>query len=88
MGGKIAKVLELSCLPWDLHVLPKVIVFGRHFDRRMLWDVEIFRAFQVNGAAFKLAAVCNAFEEVSDVDAYTIVLDFSCIKQDFHIETP
>ena len=88
MGRKITIVLVHPGLPWDLRVLPKVIAFGRYFDRGMLRDVKISRALQVNGAAFKISAVRNALEEVSDVDTYPIILDFSCIKQDLHIETP
>jgi len=62
MGRKITIVLVHPGLPWDLRVLPEIIVFGRHFDRGLPREIKIIRAFQVNGSTFKISAVRNALE--------------------------
>jgi hypothetical protein len=80
VGRKITIILVFSGLPWDLRLLPEIIVFSRHFDHGRPRDIKILGALQVNGSAFKISVFCNALEEVPDIDTNPKILDLSCIK--------
>jgi hypothetical protein len=88
MGRKIKVIAEFPCLEGDLHMLQKIVILCRHFDDTIPRHIKSIPAFQMNSPALDVFLICNSLEEILDVHADPVVMDFSRIKQDLQIETP